>query len=130
MRVLFLTHSYPRFASDAAGSFLHRLAVALRAGGCDVQVLAPSGKGLVKEEAIDGVPIRRFRYAPRGMYDRVVRIDLPCSPCNRIRLPPERCVGHTPDCLAFVSVDRVLAAALSVLAESAEARARAGERPA
>ena len=67
MRVLFLTHSYPRFASDAAGSFLHRLAVALRAGGCDVQVLAPSGKGLVKEEAIDGVPIRRFRYAPSGM---------------------------------------------------------------
>lgn len=75
-------------------------------------------------------PSEPARYAPRGMYDRVVRIDLPCSPCNRIRLPPERCVGHTPDCLAFVSVDRVLAAALSVLAESAEARARAGERPA
>ena len=33
------------------------------------------------------------RYAPRGPRDRVVRIDLPCSPCNRIRLPPARCVG-------------------------------------
>ena len=36
------------------------------------------------------------RYAPRGPRDRVVRIDLPCSPCNRIRRPPARCVGHTP----------------------------------
>ncbi len=58
------------------------------------------------------------RYAPRGPRDRVVRVDLPCAPCNRIRLPPERCVGHTPDCLAFVTVDTVLRAALSVLQDS------------
>ncbi len=58
------------------------------------------------------------RYAPRGPIDRVVRIDLPCAPCNRIRLPPARCTGHIPDCLAFISVDRVLAAALDVLHES------------
>lgn len=55
------------------------------------------------------------RYGPRGPHDRVVRVDLPCSPCNRIRLPPARCAGHIPDCLALVSVDRVLAAAMSVL---------------
>jgi ADP-heptose:LPS heptosyltransferase len=55
------------------------------------------------------------RYAPRGPHDRVVRIDLPCAPCNRIRLPPARCVGHTPDCLAFVTTDSVFAAAVSVL---------------
>jgi ADP-heptose:LPS heptosyltransferase len=58
------------------------------------------------------------RYAPRGPSDRVVRVDLPCSPCNRIRLPPARCVGHTPDCLASISADRVFTAALSVLDES------------
>jgi ADP-heptose:LPS heptosyltransferase len=58
------------------------------------------------------------RYAPRGPYDRVVRVDLPCSPCNRIRLPPARCVGHTPDCLASIRADSVFAAALSVLEES------------
>jgi heptosyltransferase-1 len=58
------------------------------------------------------------RYAPRGRYDRVVRVDLPCSPCNRIRLPPARCVGHTPDCLASISADTVFTAALSVLEES------------
>ena len=46
------------------------------------------------------------RYAPRGPHDRVVRVDLPCSPCNRIRLPPARCVGHTPDCLSFLPATR------------------------
>lgn len=50
------------------------------------------------------------RYAPRGVRDVVVRIDLPCSPCNRIRLPPARCTGHTPDCLAGVDTAQVLAA--------------------
>ncbi len=50
------------------------------------------------------------RYAPRGLRDRVVRVDLPCSPCNRIRRPPARCVGHTPDCLVGVDVSAVLAA--------------------
>jgi heptosyltransferase-2/heptosyltransferase-3 len=50
------------------------------------------------------------RYAPRGTHDTVVRIDLPCSPCNRIRRPPERCVGHTPDCLSGIEVAQVLAA--------------------
>jgi glycosyltransferase involved in cell wall biosynthesis len=67
LRVLFVTHAYPRFATDAAGSFLHRLAVALRAGGCEVRVLAPSGPDLGPEDEIDGITIRRFRYAPRGM---------------------------------------------------------------
>ena len=50
------------------------------------------------------------RYAPRGVRDTLVRIDLPCSPCNRIRQPPERCVGHTPDCLSGIEVAQVLAA--------------------
>jgi ADP-heptose:LPS heptosyltransferase len=60
-------------------------------------------------------PSDPVRYAPRGTFDRVVRVDLPCSPCNRIRQPPERCVGHTPDCLSAVSVEQVLHAARSVL---------------
>jgi len=58
------------------------------------------------------------RYAPRGPLDHVVRVDLPCSPCNRIRLPPARCVGHTPDCLASISAGSVFAAAMSVLDET------------
>jgi ADP-heptose:LPS heptosyltransferase len=53
-------------------------------------------------------PSDPVRYAPRGSRDRIVRIDLPCSPCNRIRLPPARCTGHTPDCLTGVDVAQVL----------------------
>ena len=67
MRVLFVAHAYPRFPADAAGSFLHRLALALREAGAVVQVLAPAGAGLADAETIDGVPVRRFRYAPRGL---------------------------------------------------------------
>jgi len=58
------------------------------------------------------------RYAPRGVRDVVVRIDLPCSPCNRIRLPPARCVGHTPDCLAGIGAAQVLAAVDDVLRDA------------
>ena len=60
-------------------------------------------------------PSDPVRYAPRDDRHRIVRIDLPCSPCNRIRLPPERCTGHTPDCLAGIDAERVFRAASSVL---------------
>ena len=67
------------------------------------------------------------RYALRGPHDRVVRVDLPCSPCNRIRLPPARCVGHTPDCLALIPAAPVVDAAILALSTSgALRRARAG----
>ena len=65
------------------------------------------------------------RYGPTGPLDRVVRLDLPCSPCNRIRLPPERCVGHTPDCLALVTPDQVYRAVTAILDDSRRRPARA-----
>ena len=55
------------------------------------------------------------RYRPLTPRHRVVRVDLPCSPCNRIRLPPERCRGHVPDCLEGVTAEQVLAAARELL---------------
>jgi heptosyltransferase-2 len=61
------------------------------------------------------------RYAPISTRHRVVRIDLPCAPCNRVRLPPERCQGHTPDCLEGVTVDAVVRAALELRDESPSA---------
>jgi ADP-heptose:LPS heptosyltransferase len=64
-------------------------------------------------------PSQPWRYGPRGPRDRVVRVDLPCSPCNRIRTPPERCTGHTPDCLAKIEASAVLAAIDEVLGEAA-----------
>ena len=71
-------------------------------------------------------PSMPSRYAPTGVLDRIVRVDLPCSPCNRIRRPPARCVGHTPDCLAGISADAVYDAAAAVLDASAARVTRAG----
>ena len=65
MRVLFLTHSFPRQPGDAAGSFVLKLAVALRDHGIDVHVVAPSGDHLPATDRFDGIPVERFRYAPR-----------------------------------------------------------------
>jgi ADP-heptose:LPS heptosyltransferase len=70
-------------------------------------------------------PSDPVRYAPRDPLHRVVRVDLPCSPCNRIRLPPERCTGHTPDCLIGVDVETVYDAIESALERRHAARARA-----
>lgn len=63
MRVVFLTHNYPRHAGDVAGAFLHPLAVALRNRGVDLTVVAPSDRGEDGEGELDGVPVRRVRYA-------------------------------------------------------------------
>ena len=65
MRVLFLTHSYPRTPGDAAGAFLLHLATALKAQDVDVTVIAPAGDHLPANEVLDGIPVHRFRYAPR-----------------------------------------------------------------
>ncbi len=60
-------------------------------------------------------PSNPKRYGPIAAHQRVVRIDLPCSPCGRVRLPPERCRGHVPDCLDGISVETVVSAALDLL---------------
>ena len=65
MNVLFLTHSFPRSEGDAAGSFILRLAVALRGEDVNVRVVAPAAAGRPASEEIEGVSVERFRYAPR-----------------------------------------------------------------
>ncbi|HEY4305906.1 MAG TPA: glycosyltransferase [Gemmatimonadaceae bacterium] len=66
MKVLFLTHSFPRRSGDAPGSFVHRLATALRESeGIDTRVVAPGAPGLEESETLDDVAVERFRYAPR-----------------------------------------------------------------
>jgi glycosyltransferase involved in cell wall biosynthesis len=65
VKVLFVTHSYPRVPGDAAGSFLWHLAVALRGEGVEVRVIAPSGDDVAPHDVFDGIPVDRFRYAPR-----------------------------------------------------------------
>ncbi|MFI5279117.1 MAG: glycosyltransferase [Gemmatimonadales bacterium] len=67
MKTLFLAHSYPRFTDDPVGSFVLRLAVALRPLGVEVRVIAPGGAGLAAKETIEGIEVLRFRYAPRSL---------------------------------------------------------------
>jgi ADP-heptose:LPS heptosyltransferase len=63
-------------------------------------------------------PSNPARYGPRSARQRVLRVDLPCSPCGRVRLPPERCRGHVPECLDSIAVGAVVAAAVELLDES------------
>lgn len=67
MRVLFLTHSFPRYAGDAAGSFILRLATALAGVGVAVQVVAPAAENAPMHDQLEGIPIVRFHYAPRRL---------------------------------------------------------------
>jgi ADP-heptose:LPS heptosyltransferase len=57
------------------------------------------------------------RYGPLSPHQRVVRVNIWCSPCGRVRLPPERCRGHVPDCMDAIQVDAVVSATLDVLNE-------------
>lgn len=63
LRVIFLTHNYPRSRDDIAGGFLRPLAMALRDRGVDLRVVAPSDHGAGGRDLIDGIPVRRVRYA-------------------------------------------------------------------
>jgi len=65
VNVLFLTHNFPRFDGDAAGSFLLLLARALRAEGATVNVVAPASPDAPASERVSDISVERFRYAPR-----------------------------------------------------------------
>ncbi len=67
MRVVFVTHSFPRHPGDPAGSFILRLALALRDEGIVVHALAPHAPGLAMEDAVEGIGVTRFRYAPAAL---------------------------------------------------------------
>lgn len=66
MRVLFLTSVYARHDADSEVPWMRESVKRLRASGVHVEILAPSWMGLGSHE-IDGVPVHRFRYAPRGV---------------------------------------------------------------
>lgn len=64
MRVLFVTHSFPRYRGDVAGAFVLLLARALADRDVEVRVVAPAGESLAAADVIDGIGVQRFRYAP------------------------------------------------------------------
>ena len=65
MKVLVIGSVYPRFKEDAEVPWLRASVAHLRKAGVEVQVLAPTYKGL-KSHEIDGVRVNRFRYAPKN----------------------------------------------------------------
>lgn len=70
MRVLVLTHVFPRAAEDPSAPFLLTWATALRQAGADIGVVAPHDAGLPPRHDVAGVPVRRARYAP-DRYERL-----------------------------------------------------------
>jgi glycosyltransferase involved in cell wall biosynthesis len=64
LRILTVTHNYPRFSGDPAGAFVARIAEGAAAAGHQVRTLAPHAPGLAEAEEVGGVTLRRFRYAP------------------------------------------------------------------
>jgi len=52
----------------------------------------------------------------------IVRVDLPCSPCGQVRLPPVRCRGHVPECLDRIEVKTVVDAAIDLLHDARPGR--------
>jgi glycosyltransferase involved in cell wall biosynthesis len=67
MRLLVLTHNYPRFPGDPAGAYVARLARATADSSSQVQVIAPHVSGTSEREQERGLDLRRFRYAPTSL---------------------------------------------------------------
>jgi glycosyltransferase involved in cell wall biosynthesis len=59
MRILMVTTSYPRWQGDAAGAFVHSLAVGLVGAGNHVEVIAPASAGAATTMVMDGVQVSR-----------------------------------------------------------------------
>lgn len=79
MRVLVVTHNFPRFAGDPAGAFVERIAEGVLARGHHVQVLAPHAPGLPTHERRNELEVIRFRYAPEALERVAYRGDMHAS---------------------------------------------------
>jgi len=63
IKVLFVTHNYPRRRGDYSGVFLHLLATKLLDFGIEVHVVAPHDRNTAEYEDMDGIKVYRFKYA-------------------------------------------------------------------
>jgi glycosyltransferase involved in cell wall biosynthesis len=92
LRILTVTHNYPRFPGDPAGAFVARIAEGVAARGHDIRVVAPHAERLAPREVINGVTVQRFRYGPErwerlaytgGLHQGTLR-----SPAAALTFPP------------------------------------------
>jgi len=111
---------------DASGALDLPVLAALLA---DLDLLVTGDTGPMHLAAAMGTPVVALfgpadprRYGPLVRDARVLRVDLPCSPCGMVRLPPVRCRGKVPDCMDGISVAQVVAAASELLQDTARDR--------
>jgi glycosyltransferase involved in cell wall biosynthesis len=97
LRILTITHNYPRFPGDPAGAFVQRIAAGAAAGGHQVEVLAPHAPGTAPLEETDGVRLRRFRYGP----DPLERVAYTGGLHQRTLLSPLAALGFPGFLFAF-----------------------------
>lgn len=102
MRILVVTHNYPRHAGDHAGSFVARLASATVAQGHTVRVVAPHAPGAARSERVDGVQVERFRYGPDALERVAYRGDLH----RRSALDPLALLGIPAMLMSYASAIR------------------------
>jgi glycosyltransferase involved in cell wall biosynthesis len=65
LSILVLGSVYPRYPEDSEVPWLRASLRELKRAGCDITVAAPSHKG-IRNHVIDGIPVHRFRYAPKN----------------------------------------------------------------
>jgi len=68
LRILYIVTAYSRSGSDVITPWLVRTIHRLRERGIEVEVLAPSYRGL-GDQTVEGVRVHRFRYAPAAIED-------------------------------------------------------------
>jgi len=67
LKVVVVTHNYIRRQGDLTALYLHRLSAGLVARGLEIVVVCPHAPGLLREDTIDGVRIKRFGYPLSGL---------------------------------------------------------------
>lgn len=86
MRLLVLASTYPLGAGDTTPGFVHELCKRLVARGHTVVVLTPHLPGAAREQSLDGVWVKRFRYANDG-FEQLIG---PGGVVSRVRAHPWR----------------------------------------
>ncbi|MBK5189257.1 MAG: glycosyltransferase, partial [Gemmatimonadaceae bacterium] len=92
MRILTITHNYPRWDGDRAGAFVARLAAETVALGHVVRVVAPHAPDAALRETQHGVEIVRARYGPDALervgYTGALRQPMRATLLAPLMLPP------------------------------------------
>ena len=92
MRILTITHNYPRWDGDRAGAFVARLAAEIVALGHEMRVVAPHAPGAAERETQHGVEIMRARYGPDALervgYTGALREPMRATLLAPLMLPP------------------------------------------